>query len=479
MNRTLRKCLIGTCFAGGMIVLSATTANAADTTSGKDGLLSGTQVIAPVTAPISTGATSLGLLGDSAATASAPGTAGGSGHAPAATTNGSNSIGSGTQVVAPVTVPINLGSSSVGLLGGSTAASPATPAAPAAATGSTPAAGTSGSGGIASGTQVVAPVTVPITVGSTSAGVLGDSSATTAPAASAPAPAAPAPAQAPAQATTSGGESIASGAQVVAPIAVPVNIGATAVGVAGESAATSGSSAPAAPAAPAGTSSGASTSGADGVASGTQVVAPITAPVNLGSTSVGVLGDSSATSSGTSGAAAPAGTAGGSTTSGNGGILSGTQLIIPITAPVTVGSTSVGVGGGSTGTVTPPVVAPPVVNPPVVAPPVVNPPVVTPPVVTPPVVTPPSVNPPVGGGLILGGNTDIITAGVGTQAGTVVSLGSTKGAMTAAASTAVGSSNALANTGLNGIAVIWAGAMLLMGLLLAAGSRRKEAVNRR
>ena len=79
MNTTIRKCLIGTCFAGGMIVLSATAANAADTTSGKDGLLSGTQVVAPVTAPISLGATSLGLLGDSAATTSAPAPAAGSG----------------------------------------------------------------------------------------------------------------------------------------------------------------------------------------------------------------------------------------------------------------------------------------------------------------------------------------------------------------------------------------------------------------
>ncbi len=76
MNTTIRKCLIGTCFAGGMIVLSATAANAADTTSGKDGLLSGTQVVAPVTAPISLGGTSLGLLGDSAATTSAPAPAG-------------------------------------------------------------------------------------------------------------------------------------------------------------------------------------------------------------------------------------------------------------------------------------------------------------------------------------------------------------------------------------------------------------------
>jgi len=131
MNTTIRKCLIGTCFAGGMIVLSATAANAADTTSGKDGLLSGTQVVAPVTAPVNLGATSLGLVGNSAASSSAA-PAAGPGSAPA-TTNGSNGIGSGTQVVAPVTVPVNLGSSSVGLLGGSTAASSATPAAPAGA----------------------------------------------------------------------------------------------------------------------------------------------------------------------------------------------------------------------------------------------------------------------------------------------------------------------------------------------------------
>lgn len=121
MNTTLRKCLLGTCFAGGMIVLSATAANAADTTSGKDGILSGSQVVAPVSAPINLNATSLGILGNSSSTASGGAHSAGTGTsptAPAASTSGSNSIGSGTQIVAPITVPINLGSSSVGLLGG-------------------------------------------------------------------------------------------------------------------------------------------------------------------------------------------------------------------------------------------------------------------------------------------------------------------------------------------------------------------------
>ncbi|PRB45058.1 hypothetical protein CQ038_01355 [Arthrobacter sp. MYb51] len=68
---------------------------------------------------------------------------------------------------------------------------------------------------------------------------------------------------------------------------------------------------------------------------------------------------------------------------------------------------------------------------------------------------------------------------MGTQAGAVVTQGSTQGAWTAAAPTAVGSANTLANTGLNGQWVLWAGALLLMGLVLAAVGRRKAAANRR
>ncbi|NQD89129.1 hypothetical protein HP499_15180 [Paenarthrobacter sp. CM16] len=51
--------------------------------------------------------------------------------------------------------------------------------------------------------------------------------------------------------------------------------------------------------------------------------------------------------------------------------------------------------------------------------------------------------------------------------------------MTAAAPTVVGNPNALATTGLNGTFVLWAGGMVLMGLLLAAAGRRKAAANLR
>ncbi|WP_285243325.1 chaplin family protein [Pseudarthrobacter sp. fls2-241-R2A-127] len=328
MHRNIRRCLLGTAFAGGLLAFGGVAANAADTTtSGNDGLLSGTQVMAPVTIPINVGSTSFGLLGDSAASTQNAGTPAAPAPAPAASTGGGDGIASGTQVVAPVTAPINLGATSVGLVGDSaastqnTATSGTAPAAPA------PAATTTGADGIASGTQVVAPISVPITVGATSVGGVDDSAASTQ---NAGTPAAPAPAPA------------------------------------------------------------ASTGGGDGIASGTQVVAPVTAPINLGATSVGLVGDSAAGAEGAGTTGTTTAPAGSITTGGTDGLLSGTQVVAPITLPISLGATSVGVVGDSTATV----VNPPVVTPPVVTPPVVNPPVVTPPIVTTPTVTTPSTEAP-------------------------------------------------------------------------------------
>ncbi|MDB5876237.1 MAG: hypothetical protein JWQ07_5679, partial [Ramlibacter sp.] len=180
MHANLRRGLLCSLFTGGLLVLGTTVASAADTTTGTDGIASGTQVAAPVTTPVTLGSTSLGLLGDSTptTTGSPAGTATAPGAGTGNTTTGTDGIASGTQVAAPVTAPVTLGSTSLGLLGDSTAAtgSPAgTATAPGAGTGNT----TTGTDGIASGTQVAAPVTAPVTLGSTSLGLLGDSTPTT------------------------------------------------------------------------------------------------------------------------------------------------------------------------------------------------------------------------------------------------------------------------------------------------------------
>ena len=125
MHQNIRRGLLGTLFAGGLLALGTTAASAADTTTGSDGLLSGTQVNAPVTAPITLGATSLGLLGDSAATTDGtPTTVGQPAPAPAPgnSTTGSDGLLSGTQVNTPVTAPITLGAAAVGVVGESSTA---------------------------------------------------------------------------------------------------------------------------------------------------------------------------------------------------------------------------------------------------------------------------------------------------------------------------------------------------------------------
>jgi len=125
-HRNIRRCLLGTAFAGGLLAFGGVAANAADTTSGTDELLSGTQVAAPIYIPINLGATSLGLLGDSTASVEGAGTPDAAlapvpAPAAPATTSGADGTLSGTQVVAPISVPISLGSTSVGVTGGTTA----------------------------------------------------------------------------------------------------------------------------------------------------------------------------------------------------------------------------------------------------------------------------------------------------------------------------------------------------------------------
>ena len=68
MNITLSRALYGTLFVGSLTLLGTTAAHAADT-SGDNGTLSGSQVIADVTAPILATGNAISVVGDSASTA--------------------------------------------------------------------------------------------------------------------------------------------------------------------------------------------------------------------------------------------------------------------------------------------------------------------------------------------------------------------------------------------------------------------------
>ncbi|HEY0261198.1 MAG TPA: hypothetical protein VGC18_15250, partial [Lacisediminihabitans sp.] len=68
MNRTiLWGALYGTLAVGGMMVLGATAANEAGS-GGDDGIVSGSQVVGDIAAPIQVGGNAISILGDSSST---------------------------------------------------------------------------------------------------------------------------------------------------------------------------------------------------------------------------------------------------------------------------------------------------------------------------------------------------------------------------------------------------------------------------
>ncbi|MFJ5694778.1 hypothetical protein ACIP9X_13100, partial [Arthrobacter sp. NPDC093125] len=206
-------------------------------TSGDHSILSGNQVIVPVTAPVTVGAVSTAVLGDSTAINKDGGYKDGNPKGSAAgpridaVTSGDHSILSGNQVIAPVTAPVTVGAVSTAVLGDSTAINKGGGNHKESAAGPRIDAVTSGDHSILSGNQVIAPVTAPVTVRAVSAAVLGDSTAINKGGGNHKGSAAGPRIDA----VTSGDHSILSGNQVIAPVTAPVTVGAVSAAVLGDS----------------------------------------------------------------------------------------------------------------------------------------------------------------------------------------------------------------------------------------------------
>ena len=380
-------------------------------TSGSKSILGGNQVNAPITAPINVCGNAISLFGEADARCKGGAQAGTSGQGASAggnRTSGSKSILGGNQVIAPISAAVNACGTAIAILG--RAEADCKGGASAGAGGRGVSAGgnrTSGSKSILGGNQVVAPITAPINVCGTSIAVLGNAFAGCKGGASAGAGGRGVSAGGN---RTSGSKSILGGNQVVAPITAPINVCGTSIAVLGN--AFSGCKGGAevgkgkgrtidhgyregggrlpssdrkgwrkgktatwkwhkgyvpaskghdtdrryAPGSgsqviittvkhkPGVSAGGNRTSGARSILGGNQVVAPITAPINVCGNAIGVLGDAKA---GCRGGAAVAGgvSAGGNRTSGYGSILGGNQVVAPITAPINVCGNSVAVLG--------------------------------------------------------------------------------------------------------------------------------------
>ncbi|WP_171069001.1 chaplin family protein [Actinomadura geliboluensis] len=141
---------------------------------------------------------------------------------------------------------------------------------------------------------------------------------------------------------TSGDGGILSGNQIDAPVSAPVDVSGNNVAVAGIGDATSHGGAKVHKR----HADGQRTSGAHGIASGNQVNAPISAPVNVCGNSAAVVGTANSGCKG--GAKVNGGGAhGGQTTDGSGGVLAGNQLNAPISAPVNVCGNAAAVAGNA------------------------------------------------------------------------------------------------------------------------------------
>ena len=296
MKTWVRKTLsVGVLAAGALLFApGAAHAGVSQDSSDNNGILNGTQLVAPVSIPLNVVGNAIGVAGEAnAAGAGQNWTEGGWGADQNSSDN--NGIGNGTQLYLPITVPVNVVGNAVGVLGEGNATGVGVNGHGHGRKESTrltehgrPNQNSSDNNGILNGTQIYSPIDIPINICGTSLALLGEANA---------------------QAicanhgngrTESGwaadqdshdNNGILNGTQVYAPIHLPVNLAGTAVGVLGEG------NAAAAAANESGRSHhvGQDSHDNNGILNGTQVAAPIHLPVNICGNALGILGEANAT----------------------------------------------------------------------------------------------------------------------------------------------------------------------------------------
>ena len=198
---------------------------------------------------------------------------------------------------------------------------------------------TSGNGSILGGNQLSVPISIPVSICGNAVALLGGSLAGCEGGASVSHGSGGGSA-----ASTSGNHSIGGGNQVSAPVSVPVSVCGNAVALLGHALAGCKGGASVSHDWDGG-GSAATTSGNHSIGGGNQLRAPVTAPVNVCANSVnskiwcpgGAFVHSAGETAWT----------GGPTTSGNGSILGGNQIRIPVSVPVDICGNAVAVLGGA------------------------------------------------------------------------------------------------------------------------------------
>ncbi|GAA1514297.1 hypothetical protein GCM10009677_54360 [Sphaerisporangium rubeum] len=320
-------------------------------TSGEGSILGGNQVNAPISAPINACGNAVSVFGrsDARCKGGAAVKQSGGGGAGGNRTDGTGSVLGGNQVVAPVNAPVNLCGNAVAVFGEATAGCEGGAVVKGGGAGGAGGNRTSGRHSVLGGNQVVAPINAPVNICGNAVAVIGEAFAGCRGGAKVKG-------GGPGHGyggghgggrgaggnLTGGRHSVGGGNQVVAPITAPVNVCGNVIG-GGWQRCEGGVHVP--PAGSGGGAGGNRTDGRHSVGGGNQVVAPITAPVNVCGNAVAVLGQAFAGCRGGASVRGGGGGAGGNVTSGRSSVLGGNQVVAPVAVPVNVCGNAVAVLG--------------------------------------------------------------------------------------------------------------------------------------
>jgi hypothetical protein len=290
MKTWVRKTLsVGVLAAGALLFAPAAAhADVSQDSSDNNGILNGTQLVAPVSVPLNIVGNAIGVAGE--ANAAGAGwnqwTEGGKVNQDSSDNNG---IGNGTQAYLPINVPVNVVGNAVGVLGEANAAGTGWNGRKKESARTESRKGvdqdSSDNNGVLNGTQIYAPIDVPINICGNALSLLGEANA--------------AAMCGNGKHRTEGGwvsqdssdnNGIANGTQLYAPISLPVNLAGNSVAVLGEANAAATASNES------GRESGFDQDSSDnnGILNGTQIAAPIDVPINVCGNALGILGEANA-----------------------------------------------------------------------------------------------------------------------------------------------------------------------------------------
>jgi hypothetical protein len=309
MKTWVRKTLsVGVLAAGALLFApGAAHADTHQNTWDNNGLLNGTQLVAPISVPLNIVGNAIGVAGEANAagagqnwvTESGKNGKGGKGGVSQDSWD-NNGVLNGTQLYVPVSVPVNIVGNSLGILGEANAAGSGVNQvgrkAESATTESKKRHGNGHGGptqdswdnnGILNGTQIYSPVDIPINICGNSLALLGEANSQAI------------CGNAISRNTESGwavsqdshdNNGVLNGTQVYAPLSIPVNLAGNSGALLGEG------NAAASAVNESGHGGGFSQDSSDnnGIGNGTQIAAPISVPINICGNALGILGEANA-----------------------------------------------------------------------------------------------------------------------------------------------------------------------------------------